>query len=94
MKITDVRTVLLTGPYSRDPYILAVRPRRSAAFIEIHTDVGIVGVGETYAGYFFGEIPIVKRNFSLVIVVVIVISIMPAVIEVLRARRSGQKTGH
>ena len=55
MKITDVRTVLLTGPYSRDPYILAARPRRSAAFIEIHTDVGVVGVGETYAGYFFPE---------------------------------------
>jgi galactonate dehydratase len=55
MKITDVRTVLLTGPYSRDPYILAARPRRSAAFIEIHTDVGIVGIGETYAGYFFPE---------------------------------------
>ena len=55
MKITDVRTVLLTGPYSRDPYILSARPRRSAAFIEIHTDVGTVGIGETYAGYFFPE---------------------------------------
>jgi L-alanine-DL-glutamate epimerase-like enolase superfamily enzyme len=55
MKITDVRTVLLTGPYSRDPYILACRPRRSAAFVEIHTDSDIIGVGETYAGYFFPE---------------------------------------
>ena len=56
MKITDVRTVLLTGPYSGDPYILACRPRRSAAFIEIHTDSGLVGWGETYAGYFFPEV--------------------------------------
>lgn len=55
MKITDVRTILLTGPYSADPYILACRPRRSAAFVEIHTDAGLVGVGETYAGYFFPE---------------------------------------
>lgn len=55
MRITDVKTVLLTGPYSADPYILACRPRRSAAFVEIHTDVGVIGWGETYAGYFFPE---------------------------------------
>jgi L-alanine-DL-glutamate epimerase-like enolase superfamily enzyme len=56
MRITDVKTVLLTGPYSADPYILACRPRRSAAFVEIHTAAGLVGVGETYAGYFFPEL--------------------------------------
>jgi L-alanine-DL-glutamate epimerase-like enolase superfamily enzyme len=55
MRITDVKTVLLTGPYSADPYILACRPRRSAAFVEIHTDAGVIGLGETYAGYFFPE---------------------------------------
>ena len=52
MKITDVKTVLLTGPCSKDPYVLSVRKRRSAAFIEIHTDTEFVGVGETYGGYF------------------------------------------
>jgi galactonate dehydratase len=56
MKITDVRTVLLTGPYSADPYIMEARPRRSAAFIEIHTDSDLIGLGETYAGYFFPEV--------------------------------------
>lgn len=55
MKIRDVQTVLLTGPCSQDPYILEARARRSAAFIEITTDEGIVGVGETYAGYFCPE---------------------------------------
>jgi membrane-associated protein len=39
-----------------------------------------------YAGYFFGDLPIVKQNFSLVVVAIVVISIMPAVIEYLRAR--------
>jgi L-alanine-DL-glutamate epimerase-like enolase superfamily enzyme len=56
MKITDVKTVLLTGPCSKDPYVLLVRKRRSAAFIEIHTDTEIVGIGETYGGYFFPEV--------------------------------------
>lgn len=55
MKITDVRTILLTGPCSNDPYVLAVRKLRSAAFIEIHTDTELVGIGETYIGYFFPE---------------------------------------
>ena len=56
MKIIDVKTVLLTGPCTNDPYILSVRKRRSAAFIEIHTDTKHVGIGETYGGYFFPEV--------------------------------------
>lgn len=40
-----------------------------------------------FGGYFFGNIPIIKRNFSLVIFAIIIISIMPAVIEVIREKR-------
>jgi membrane-associated protein len=40
------------------------------------------------AGYFFGQIPTVKRNFHIVIVAIIVISILPIVFEFLRARRA------
>ena len=52
MKIVDVKTVLLTGPLTSDPSLLVFRKLRSAAFIEIHTDSGVIGVGETYIGYF------------------------------------------
>lgn len=38
-------------------------------------------------GYFFGNVPVVKRNFHYVIVAIIVISVLPAVIEFLRSRR-------
>jgi membrane-associated protein len=38
-------------------------------------------------GYFFGSVPIVKNNFSLVILVIIIISVMPAAIEFIRAWR-------
>ncbi|HEU5329892.1 MAG TPA: hypothetical protein VFU78_17515, partial [Thermomicrobiales bacterium] len=55
MKITDVRTILLTGPISNDPSMLALRKVRSAAFIEVHTDSSHVGIGETYLGYQFPE---------------------------------------
>ena len=39
------------------------------------------------AGYYFGNFPIVKENFSLVIVAIIVISMIPVVVEFIRHRR-------
>ena len=39
-----------------------------------------------YAGYFFGNIPVIKENLTLVIVVIIILSIMPGVVEYLRHR--------
>jgi membrane-associated protein len=40
-----------------------------------------------WGGYFFGNIPVVKDNFGLVIIVIILLSVLPAVIEVWKARR-------
>ena len=44
-------------------------------------------VGLTIAGYYFGNIPIVKENFTLVILAIIVISVLPGVFEFIRHRR-------
>lgn len=41
----------------------------------------------TFGGYFFGRLPIIRDNFSLVVIVIIIISVIPAVTEVLRSRR-------
>ena len=62
MRITDVKTVLLTGPSTNDPYLRECRKWRSAAFIEIHTDTELMGLGETYAGYYCPELvpPVVE----------------------------------
>ncbi len=56
MKITDVTTILLTGPCTNDPFLSECRGLRSAAFIRIHTDSAPTGLGETYAGYFCPEV--------------------------------------
>jgi L-alanine-DL-glutamate epimerase-like enolase superfamily enzyme len=56
VKISDVRTVLLTGPSTNDPFLRDARGLRSAAFVELHTTGGTIGVGETYAGYFCPEL--------------------------------------
>jgi L-alanine-DL-glutamate epimerase-like enolase superfamily enzyme len=51
MRITDVRPVLLTHPYGTEP-----GGRRSACFVEVETDAGVTGVGETYAGVYVPEV--------------------------------------
>lgn len=43
-------------------------------------------VSLAYAGYFFGNLPIVKKNLSLVIVLIILLSITPGIVEVVRAK--------
>lgn len=70
MKITDVKTILLSGPCTNDPYITpALRKYRSAAFIKIETDTELEGVGETYGGYFFPEgVPPIVDFFKPVLV--------------------------
>ena len=44
-----------------------------------------------FAGYFFGDLPFVQKNLKLLIVAIIVVSILPAVIEV---GRNKWKTRH
>ena len=43
-------------------------------------------VSFVYGGYYFGNVQVVKRHFTLVILAIIIISIMPGVIEYLRHR--------
>ena len=46
----------------------------------------------TYAGYLFGELPFVQENLKLLIVAIIIISILPAIVEILRAKLKKVKT--
>lgn len=41
----------------------------------------------TYLGYFFGRTEVVRKNFSLVVIAIIVISVIPIGIEAIRAQR-------
>ena len=44
----------------------------------------------TLTGYFFGNIPVVKDNLTLIVVCIIVISLLPAIFEFFRQRKSNQ----
>ncbi len=50
----------------------------------------VIGV---YAGYFFGELPFVKNNFTAVIMVIIIVSLLPAVFEFWKVRKQKQSVG-
>jgi membrane-associated protein len=44
----------------------------------------------TYAGYLFGNMPVIKDNLTLVIVGIVLLSISPGIIEVLRQRAAAR----
>ena len=59
-----------------------------ASFCVVGAFIWVVGL--TTLGYLFGNIPIVRKNFSVVILAIIFISVLPAVIEWWRHRRASR----
>lgn len=43
----------------------------------------------SYAGYLFGDLPIVQQNLKLLIVAIIILSILPGIVEIVRHKRKG-----
>jgi membrane-associated protein len=70
------------------PFLAGVGKMNYSQFIVYNVVGAICWVGSlTYAGYYFGEIAVVKRNFSLVVLGIIFVSILPAVFEIIRVKR-------
>ncbi len=75
------------------PFIAGVGKMTYLKFLSYNVIGGILWIALfLFGGFFFGNIPVIKRNFSLVIFVIIIISIMPAVIEVIRQSRQKAKS--
>ena len=71
------------------PFVAGVGAMTYPRFITYNVVGAVLWVGLfVLAGYFFGNIPVVRENFSLVILVIIAISVMPIAVEAVRARRS------
>jgi membrane-associated protein len=47
-----------------------------------------------FLGYYFGGLPIIKENFTYVIIAIIILSVLPAVIEIWREKRKNKKEQH
>jgi membrane-associated protein len=73
------------------PFVAGIGQMSYGKFLLYNVVGGLIWIaGFLYAGYFFGNIPVVKRNFTLVIFAIIIISMLPAVIEYWRARRTAK----
>ena len=69
------------------PFVAGIGKMEYRKFISFNAMGGIAWVlGVSALGYFFGNMSIVKDNFELVVIAIILISIMPAVIEVLKSK--------
>lgn len=70
------------------PFLAGVGAMRYRRFLLYNVAGGLLWVFLlTLAGYYFGALPLVKENFSLVILGIIVVSILPGAIEFLRHRK-------
>ena len=69
------------------PFVAGVGAMTYGRFITYNVIGGIAWVVIfTLAGYFFGQVPFVQENFTYVVVAIILISVMPAVFEIIRGR--------
>jgi membrane-associated protein len=74
------------------PFVAGIGRMNYGRFLIYNVVGGIAWIAIfTYAGYFFGNIPVVKRNFTIVIFAIIFISLLPAVIEYWLQRKRSQK---
>ena len=72
------------------PFVAGVGAMPYLRFLGYSVAGGVLWVfGFIWLGYFFGNLPMVRNNFGMVIGAIIVISVLPMVVEVIRARRSG-----
>ncbi|MGH7631625.1 MAG: DedA family protein [Gemmatimonadales bacterium] len=70
------------------PFVAGVGAMNYPRFLMYNVVGGILWVALfVLAGYFFGNLPAVRQNFTYVILVIILLSVLPIMLEYLKARR-------
>jgi membrane-associated protein len=73
------------------PFVAGIGSMTYVRFLTYNVVGGIAWIlAFVLAGYFFGNIRVVRQNFSLVILAIIIVSILPGVIEYMRQRGKRQ----
>jgi membrane-associated protein len=69
------------------PFVAGIGRMNYGKFLFFSFSGSIAWVGSlTYAGYYFGNVSVVKENLTLVIIIIVLLSVMPGIIEYLRHR--------
>jgi membrane-associated protein len=72
------------------PFVAGAARMEYGRFIAYNVAGGLLWITLfLWGGYFFGNIPFVKENFGVVVIAIILLSVLPAVVEVVKARREG-----
>ncbi len=75
------------------PFVAGIGSMTYPRFLSFNVIGGIAWVTLfLLGGYFFGNLPFVQRNFTLIVIVIIILSVLPGVFEYVRQRR-GALTG-
>jgi membrane-associated protein len=70
------------------PFVAGIGRMAYGRFLAYSLGGGILWVGVCIgAGYAFGNIPVVKENFSIVVILIVAISVLPIAIEWLKHRK-------
>jgi membrane-associated protein len=71
------------------PFVAGVGEMSYGKFLSYNVIGGILWVTIfTWLGYFFGNLPFVQDHFGLIVIAIILISVLPAVYEIIKARIS------
>ncbi len=74
------------------PFVAGLGTMTYRRFAAYNVSGGIAWIALfVFGGYFFGNVAAVKRNFTLVVIAVIVISFIPIVVAFLRERSAGKR---
>ena len=74
------------------PFVAGAGAMRYPAFALFNVVGGALWVGVCLgAGFAFGNVPVVKNNFSLVAIGIVAVSLLPMLVEWLRHKKTGQR---
>jgi membrane-associated protein len=72
------------------PFVAGIGKMHYTRFLFFNVFGGLLWVSiMLLSGYFFGNIPFIKNNFHYVVVVIILISVVPILVEWLKSRKKG-----
>jgi membrane-associated protein len=75
------------------PVVAGASHMRYRTFLTFNVIGGTLwGCGVTTLGYFLGQIAFVRDNIEFILIGIVVVSVVPVVVELLRARRRGRRT--
>lgn len=70
------------------PFLAGVAPMRYSTFLANNVIGGVLWIASlVYAGFWFGNVPWVKSNLSLLVIAIVLVSVLPIAIKVWQERR-------